>query len=425
MQRLMVYLTVIGLFLAACSVPAGPVSVPTEVGPTPSNPTPADPTPSPETPTEEPDTANGPAVNAAVQALAALLGIDPTTIKVVSAEAVEWTDSCLGIVYIDAICAQGIVPGFRVILEANGQQYDYHTNADGTQLAIAPITVETAVEAAAQAVRAALARALGLPEYRVSVVSVEAVEWPDACLGVVRINALCAQGVTPGYRIMLEANGQLFEYHTNADGSALIAAHVSETAAANPAAQAAIAALMKALGLPADQIRVISLAPREWPDACLGVLRPGLGCAEVITPGYSVVLEANEGMLYEYHTNQDGTSVQPASVALAWSRNGGIAGFCDELIVYRSGEIVVYNCGNEAVAQSTLAAISEGDVAQFNQWLAQYGQVSVMQDDGAVADLMAINLNLTGSGTEQADEAAQQALLDWAQNLHTQVAPAG
>ena len=420
MQRLMVYLTVIGLFLAACSAPAGPVVVPTEVVPTPADPTPVDPTE--ETPTEMPT--DVPAVNAAIQALAALLGLDPSEITVVSSEAVEWSDSCLGIVYIDAICAAVVTPGYRIVLEANGLRYEYHTNEDGTQLAIAPATVETAVEAAAQAVRAALARALGLPEYRVNVVAYEAVEWNDSCLGIVRIDAICAQGVVPGYRFILEANGQLFEYHTNGDGTALAIAPVSEDAAGAPAAQAAIAALVKALGLAMDQISVVSVAAREWPDACLGVTVPGMGCAEVITPGYSVVLEANEGQLYEYHTNEDGASVQPASVAATWNRSGGIAGFCDELIVYRSGEIVTRNCGNEATAQGTLAALSEAEVAQFSEWLAQYGPVTVMQSDGAVADSMSVSFSLTGTGTEQPDEAGQQALVEWAQNLYTQIAPA-
>ncbi len=429
MQRMLVYLMVVGLFLAACASPAGPVSVPTEVGPTPAEPTPAQPTsePTTETPTEAPE--DLPAANAAVQALAALLGIDPSLITVAEVEAVEWNDSCLGIVRIDAICAQGIVPGYRLSLAVEGRQFEYHTNEDGSAFALAPAAIEAEVEPAVAAVVKALAQALGLPEYRVNVVSVEAVEWPDSCLGVTRIDALCAQGIVPGYRLVVEAvgdvSGQLYEYHTNQDGSALTLAPVSPSAEAQTAAQAAVAALVEALGLTADQISLVSVAPREWPDACLGVSVPGMGCAQVITPGFNVVLEANEGQLYEYHTDAAGTSVQPASVALNWQRNGGIAGFCDALVVYRSGEIVAHDCKSENVAQATLAGtLAEADVAQFNEWLAQYGAVSVVQDDGAVADSMAVNLNFTGTGTAQPSEAEQQALVEWAQNLYNQLQPA-
>jgi len=137
------------------------------------------------------------------------------------------------------------------------------------------------------------------------------------------------------------------------------------------------------------------------------------------------VLEANEGQLYEYHTNQDGANVRPASLALTWQRNGGIAGFCDELLVYRSGEVVVRDCKNENVKESTLAAaVSEGGVAQFSEWLTQYGAASVQQSDGAVADSMTVLLSFTGVGAAEPDEAAQQALMEWAQNLYAQVQPA-
>lgn len=419
MQRLMVYLTVIGLFLSACSTPAGPVAVPTEVAPTPAKPT-------TESPTEEPDQVQTPAANAALQALAALLGIDPSLITVVEVKAVEWSDSCLGIVRIDAICAQGVVPGYRITLEADGRQYIYHTNEDGAALALAPVAAEAVEASVAAAVVKALAQALGIDGYRVNVVSVEAAEWSDSCLGVVRIDAMCAQGLVPGYRLMVEANGQLYEYHTNADGSALTIAPITGSIAARSAVQATVEALSKALGLPADQISLVSLTPVEWSNACLGVDLPGMACAEVITPGYSIVLEANEGRLYEYHTNQDGATVQAASLALTWHREGGLAGFCDDLLVYRSGEVVAYECGTENMAQGSLAtALSPEDAAKFNEWLAQFGPVSVIQDDGAVADSMLVNLNLTGIGTGQATEAEQAALIEWAQNLYSVLLRAG
>ena len=424
MQRLMVYLMVIGLFLAACSVPPGAVTVPTEVVATPAEPTAETPTQEP-APTDEPAPADVPAANAAVQALAALLGIDPSLISVVEVEAVEWSDSCLGIVRIDATCLQGAVPGYRITLAVEGRQFVYHTDAEGTALALAPVTPDAEAEAAVAAVVKALAQALGLPEYRVSAVSVEAVEWPDSCLGIVRIDAICAQGIVPGYRLTVEANGLLYEYHTNADGSALAVAPVTPTAEAETAVQAAVAALAKALGLAVDQISVVSVAAVEWPDACLGVSLPGMACAEVITPGFNVVLEANEGKLYEYHTDQAGTSAQPASLALTWQRNGGIAGFCDELLVYRSGEVVAHNCAPENVIEADLTGtLSEGEVAQFNEWLAQFGAVTVTQDDGAVADSMTVNFNLTGAGTAQPSEAEQQAMIEWAQNLYAQLQPA-
>lgn len=73
------------------------------------------------------------------------------------------------------------------------------------------------------------------------------------------------------------------------------------------AAAAAVADLSKQTGLPADQITVASVQPMEWSDASLGCPQEGMMYAQVITPGYLVVLSA-QGQTYEYHTDQ-GTNV--------------------------------------------------------------------------------------------------------------------
>jgi hypothetical protein len=52
---------------------------------------------------------------------------------------------------------------------------------------------------------------------------VERVSWPDACLGAAHPGELCAQVVTPGYRVTLRGNGQPTEYHTTLTGAARLA----------------------------------------------------------------------------------------------------------------------------------------------------------------------------------------------------------
>jgi hypothetical protein len=51
-----------------------------------------------------------------------------------------------------------------------------------------------------------------------------------------------------------------------------------------------------------DEITVVSTEPMQWPDACLGVSTPGTVCAQVITPGFKIVLE-HDGTQYEYHSD--------------------------------------------------------------------------------------------------------------------------
>jgi hypothetical protein len=67
----------------------------------------------------------------------------------------------------------------------------------------------------------ALATARGFQLNEISVVSVEAVEWSDACLGLGGPAESCAQVITPGYRIFLKVGEAEFELHTDATGQSV------------------------------------------------------------------------------------------------------------------------------------------------------------------------------------------------------------
>ena len=56
-------------------------------------------------------------------------------------------------------------------------------------------------------------------------------------------------------------------------------------------------------GVAADAIRVVQVEAREWPNSALGCEKPGMGYAQVITPGYRIVLEAG-GRTLQYHTDR-------------------------------------------------------------------------------------------------------------------------
>jgi hypothetical protein len=66
-----------------------------------------------------------------------------------------------------------------------------------------------------QAAVADLAERLGLEPGEIEVVEVEPVDWPDACLGAALEREVCAQVVTPGYRVVLSAGDREYEYHTD------------------------------------------------------------------------------------------------------------------------------------------------------------------------------------------------------------------
>jgi hypothetical protein len=49
---------------------------------------------------------------------------------------------------------------------------------------------------------------------------------------------------------------------------------------------------------------VLRTEAREWPDRSLGCPKPGVGYAQVITPGLLIVVQAR-GRSFEYHTDDD------------------------------------------------------------------------------------------------------------------------
>lgn len=194
-------------------------------------------------------------------------------------------------------------------------------------LQIQPVgLVWTDAPQAALAARAMLAAQLGIDPDKISLVSVEEMQWADACLGIVVAGQVCAQVITPGYNVVMsvavvnnEADKQ-FEFHTNADGSVVRQADQSSSGmtptqpqaqrwmVSEPAALAARLDLMQKVSIDPDTIGLVSIEKIDWPDGCLGVIDPAKTCLAAVTPGYKIVLGSGEKQ-YEYHTNADGSDL--------------------------------------------------------------------------------------------------------------------
>jgi hypothetical protein len=59
--------------------------------------------------------------------------------------------------------------------------------------------------------------------------------------------------------------------------------------------------LAERLGVPTDDIAVVSSEEVTWPDSSLGCPQPGMMYAQVLTSGSRIVLTA-AGRSYEYHS---------------------------------------------------------------------------------------------------------------------------
>ena len=136
-HKSLLWLTIFGLLLSACASTASaivPSAVPTII-PTviPFTPTPAGP--------------ESLAVQAAQNALAASLGIQPNSIQVSNITAVDWPNSCLGLQDPAVACAMIVTPGYKIILSVNGSNYEVHTNKNGSSVKLVPNSASSQIPA--------------------------------------------------------------------------------------------------------------------------------------------------------------------------------------------------------------------------------------------------------------------------------------
>ena len=190
--------------------------------------------PQPAQPTPRPLTELDQAVQAARADLAQRLGITAQAIQVAEATEVEWPNLALGCPEPGMMYGQVVVPGFRVVLQAGGQSYDYHGDRKGTMRLCqtgqpAPGATQAPDKGAGGggagpvdpklADQVALAKAdlqgrlKTAKEEDIRVLSAVEVTWNDGSLGCPEPGMMYTQALVPGYRIVLESAGVAYDYH--------------------------------------------------------------------------------------------------------------------------------------------------------------------------------------------------------------------
>jgi hypothetical protein len=67
--------------------------------------------------------------------------------------------------------------------------------------------------------------------------------------------------------------------------------------------RASVKDLSKKIGAPESDVAGVAQEDVTWPDSCLGCVKTGETCSQVLTPGYRIVLRVRDAT-YEYHTNR-------------------------------------------------------------------------------------------------------------------------
>jgi hypothetical protein len=69
--------------------------------------------------------------------LAGEVNVSAQDLRLGKAERVEWTDSCFGLGGPAESCLQAMTPGWRIVFEAKGQQYEVRTDETGSSFRLA------------------------------------------------------------------------------------------------------------------------------------------------------------------------------------------------------------------------------------------------------------------------------------------------
>jgi hypothetical protein len=294
-------------------------------------------------------------------ALSERLQIAPSELRLVTAEAANWPDACLAAGSPGESCEATPTSGYTFNLEARGLEFAMRAAWDGS-------VVRMLTEPRADMVMArVLAAEQHLDPATVRVLALEPMEWPDGCLGAARPGEICTQAVSPGYRVVLEAGGRRYHYHTDATGNnyrrtvAPVAPSEVWIEWASPAGSVCRVAQLGpstvASGLCGKQSFTSEYSESSGRSAQLAALIDGYAPFRATTPA-GVVLVRGRGARVAAAEEQRQVAEWAAQVAaeaaagrdlpltppaLSW-RRGVTGGRCDALEIYPWGEARASRC---------------------------------------------------------------------------------
>jgi hypothetical protein len=284
-----------------------------------------------------------------------------------------------------------------------------------------------------------LATKLNIDPQTIKLVNVESVDWPDACLGVSAPDQMCAQVVTPGYRVVLQANGQSYEYHTNQVGSQAVLASdagttqnvvIEWTDRGQTCQKTSVAEKTVGLGDCQGQITSntvlepsreaeLQLIAATWKPFLLTldqgeVNYHGTGQVEATPEEQRSVYE---WMSLLHNEAVAGRADAATGMALSWHREGGIAGFCDDLMIYLSGFAYPTSCKGGSAKDLGRLRLTAIQLAQVYTWMSAFQSVHFETEDKASADAMRQQLVFNGTGLRAPSLDDKQAMLTLAVQL--------
>ncbi|MCB9139220.1 MAG: hypothetical protein H6642_12815 [Caldilineaceae bacterium] len=297
---------------------------------------------------------------------------------------------------------------------------------------------EARAAAMADAMRTAVANLSG-DDAAVTIRTVEAVTWSDACLDAPLIDELCAQSVTPGYRVVIDAPEGEYRFHFDPVTTQIRLAAGPEVDVGDVLVE------WRSLGSPCETVRIgragVALGAcgahvllgGPPPDAArtslLTSLLDELAFFEAETPagfvtffgrGTRTATPAEQRQLAELarlmHTESTGGTADVP--ALTWQRRGA-GGYCDELTILRSGETWARTCRGATGDETAVGVLDLEALVQLYTWVDLLGSGSAEWVGPDVDDPLRIEIAFSGDGEQMPDREDAAAMLPLAAAVFT------
>lgn len=296
---------------------------------------------------------------------------------------------------------------------------------------------------AVQAARGALAAELQVDPDEIRVVSLEPVEWPDSCLGVYKADQACARQGVPGYRLVLAVAGERYELHSDETGRVVegvpgpmlpsdglnlvwqegeqcevVTMVVGQGVRSGPCDAPAAETRFAGEGEPEELERFTASYAPFYAETAAGRLR-------FVGEGDRLASPAERRRIAEWarlaaeEASAGRTSVG-FGLAIGWHREGGFAGFCDDLAVYVTGAVVASSCKGEPVDREARDELTVEQLEQLYAWVDGLKPFELTRTDSAVADAMTVRLAFNGRGEAEADEVEKAAIAAFAGEVYEQ-----
>jgi hypothetical protein len=275
---------------------------------------------------------------------------------------------------------------------------------------------------------------LRLAPNQVEIAQVTTANWPNSCLGLPAEGEICAMMITPGYAVSLAVAGQRYEFRTDESGQRIRLASAPRVETGEALLTWRDSQSFSVLVVGTENVTFgrrggpMLTVPLTNPDRAgelmvfLGTYAPlqkQTAAGEVVlrSVGTTASSPAQQRMIAEWarmvrEEAEQGMALPDADRVLVWERTGGIAGFCDQVVIGRTGTAIAYDCSTGTSKMISRLALQPDELAELYTWMDRHEPFYWESDtNGAVADAMDVTIDFKGAGVEPLTAARSGELL--------------